>query len=704
MDIKEILEQAKKNKFNEDTAVSLLKETIKVSKNIKLNNILYTTTLWQKQSLPTGSAQEPTLADRLIILDSQDEVLLESLASEHPKAEIIGLTPRGKVIDRAIETWFIEVFDKIKCRLEAKPKQVQQILILAPDTEERYCYAPLVGLLKTAHIENPRIQGKIAYYPGLTVDHKNELLTILKRESDPAVSQDIEVRYSEDLKMRQVKGLVEVKLPAQDTDTVRLIKPGGVYWLTGGSGGLGRIFAQHLGGTKEVKLIVSGRSKLDGDKQKQLDTLRQQGIDINYIQADISKETRIKAAVKTIKEKYGKLNGIIHSAGVIRDAFILKKTEDQIKAVFAPKVRGAIKLDKATRDEEIDFMVFFSSVAGVLGNMGQSDYAGANAFLDAFAAYRQGLVNEGKRYGKTLSIAWPLWRDGGMEVDEQTERMMRQTSGMVPFRTEVGVETFNRALRTDHDQLMVMEGDMGKMRSKLLLQSASQPVKVKKAVSTTPQADTNELLERVKQELVRGVSELLKVKREDIDFDVEMSDYGFDSITLMEFANKMNQEYEIELNPAVFFEQPTLGSFAGYLVENHEELLAAKYQVGASSVAERDLTTETTQEDVQLKSRRSRFIGQSLKIIGVERGEAEPIAIIGMSGRMPKSKDLDVFWKNLEGGKDLISEIPEDRWDWRDYYGDPQKEVNKTNIKWGGFIEDVDKFDPLFFNISPTGS
>jgi len=65
------------------------------------------------------------------------------------------------------------------------------------------------------------------------------------------------------------------------------------------------------------------------------------------------------------------------------------------------------------------------------------------------------------------------------------------------------------------------------------------------------------------------------------------------------------------------------------------------------------------------------------------------------------AKDINEFWRNLVEGKDCITEIPKDRWDWQEYYGDPAKEANKTNIKWGGFIEGVDEFDPLFFGISP---
>ena len=68
---------------------------------------------------------------------------------------------------------------------------------------------------------------------------------------------------------------------------------------------------------------------------------------------------------------------------------------------------------------------------------------------------------------------------------------------------------------------------------------------------------------------------------------------------------------------------------------------------------------------------------------------------------MPQSEDLDEFWDNLKNSKDMITVIPPDRWRWEDYYGDPLKEVNKSNSKWGGFMKEIDKFDPLFFGISP---
>ena len=77
------------------------------------------------------------------------------------------------------------------------------------------------------------------------------------------------------------------------------------------------------------------------------------------------------------------------------------------------------------------------------------------------------------------------------------------------------------------------------------------------------------------------------------------------------------------------------------------------------------------------------------------------IAVIGIDCRFPGAGDAAQFWDNLAGGVNSIREVPPGRFDWRKYFGDP-REPNKTNSKWGGFIDDVDKFDSDFFHVSPT--
>lgn len=86
---------------------------------------------------------------------------------------------------------------------------------------------------------------------------------------------------------------------------------------------------------------------------------------------------------------------------------------------------------------------------------------------------------------------------------------------------------------------------------------------------------------------------------------------------------------------------------------------------------------------------------------GAQALPGDTIVIVGISANLPGARSLDQFWQNLVAEKCHIDEIPPSRWDWSAIYGDPQKDRNKTDIKWGAFIEGIDEFDPLFFGISP---
>ncbi|MDO9004841.1 MAG: type I polyketide synthase, partial [Aquabacterium sp.] len=77
------------------------------------------------------------------------------------------------------------------------------------------------------------------------------------------------------------------------------------------------------------------------------------------------------------------------------------------------------------------------------------------------------------------------------------------------------------------------------------------------------------------------------------------------------------------------------------------------------------------------------------------------VAIIGVSGRYPNARTLKEYWENLKGGVDCISEIPKSRWDHDKYFDQERGKAGKSYSKWGGFVEGVEEFDPLFFNISP---
>ncbi|MCP4295963.1 MAG: SDR family NAD(P)-dependent oxidoreductase, partial [Proteobacteria bacterium] len=153
-------------------------------------------------------------------------------------------------------------------------------------------------------------------------------------------------------------------------------KSHGMYLITGGLGGLGVLFTREiLSQSKDVKVILTGRSRLLPQRQSVLKELQALGGEVEYQRVDVSKLEQVNSLIESIQDRYGKLDGIIHSAGVISDNFILKKTVEEFRQVLAPKVTGTVNLDRTTRGIALDFFVLLSSGAGAMGNIGQADYA-----------------------------------------------------------------------------------------------------------------------------------------------------------------------------------------------------------------------------------------------------------------------------------------------------------------------------------------
>ena len=76
------------------------------------------------------------------------------------------------------------------------------------------------------------------------------------------------------------------------------------------------------------------------------------------------------------------------------------------------------------------------------------------------------------------------------------------------------------------------------------------------------------------------------------------------------------------------------------------------------------------------------------------------MAVIGMACRLPGAPDLETFWRNLEGGVESVTEVPAERWAVDAYFSPDREAPGKLYSRRGGFIAEVDRFDPLFFNLS----
>ncbi|MBZ9609902.1 SDR family NAD(P)-dependent oxidoreductase [Clostridium estertheticum] len=615
----------------------------------------------------------------------------------------ISLELRKESRGEQFQIYTLQIFDKIQKIIKDKPKGNILIQVMVFSQAEQNLFAGLSGLLRTAKLENSKLIGQLIEIEAVE-DRKNIIKILLENSHCPMNDQ---IRYKDN--KRYISTWNEIKTSEDTSPLTKTWKDGGVYLITGGTGGLGLIFAREIAEkTQGCTLILVGRSPIDEDKQAQLKELKKLGATVDYKQTDISKKEDVYKLIKGIREERGIINGIIHSAGIIEDNFIIKKTKEEIVRVMSPKVLGLVNLDESTREFKLDFFILFSSIAGVIGNVGQADYSAANAFMDVYARYRNALVTEGQCYGHTLSINWPMWKEGGMHINKESEKMMIHNMGIIAMKTQSGINAFNQTLTLETDQVMVIEGDRQKVKQKLLSiiePKVSTLEEVSGKSNTYIEIDKENLLNKIQGILKHIVSQILKVKIEDLYTDNELSEYGFDSITLTEFANRINHSYKLDLTPTIFFEYPTLHDFAEYLVREQ----ASSFDTGfITQCKEKPLVISQKNEnrdkkDIFNKRQHYRFAkGVMSSQANLENTISDdPIAIIGMSGVFPMANDVEELWGNLVDGRDCITEIPKDRWDWTKYYGDPIKEINKTNIKWGGFIDGIGDFDPLFFGISP---
>lgn len=578
------------------------------------------------------------------------------------------------------------------------------------------------GFIKTLHLENSRFSCKTLEIQQEKAS-ENTILDYVIQEFQKDDKAEMTVRYKN--QERYFRTLKQYNFQEREAipDTRELgLKEKGVYIIAGGAGGLGLLFAQFLAQEYKAKIVLTGRSDISAQKQAVFDSIRETGAQLLYIKADIAKAEDVADMVQQTKAEFGSIDGIIHSAGVLRDSYIGSKRSQDMEEVFAPKLNGTLNLDDQTRDEDLDFFVVFSSMAAVGGNIGQSDYAYANYFMDAFTESRELLREKGERKGKSMSFNWSIWADGGMKLDEQTEAFFRKTLGISPLSKEAGLEAFTKGIHSGVSQLAVVAGEQEKIELAWGLRKEKVNAdKISKDSSESsgvvPLREDNELMQRVQNKLSEIVMEFLKLEAEDIEVDKILMDLGFDSIGLASFANTLNDTYKVDdITPVLFFEYPSIEEISKYLCLEHKQSVLDYHQLSAGSKeADAAATAVDTEKDkgnseatVDFRKawspkalKEETLTGNGLSV--ENRFKDMPIAIVGMSGVMPQSDDLEEFWENLEKAENnMVTTIPRDRWKWEDYYGDPLEDANKTKAKWGGFMREIDKFDPMFWGISPV--
>jgi acyl transferase domain-containing protein/thioesterase domain-containing protein len=199
----------------------------------------------------------------------------------------------------------------------------------------------------------------------------------------------------------------------------------GAYLITGGLGGIGLVVAEHLAREYNARLVLVSRSALPLEAEwesalndphqtaanklriRKLIEIKTAAGGLLVAQADVTNLSQMRDVVALARQRYGKIDGVFHAAGVLDDGPLMLKTAENAARVIDPKVRGTLVLEEALRDAPLSCFVLFSSISSIFPPAGQVDYAAANAFLDAFALSRKDPVTV---------VNWGAWREVGMGV------------------------------------------------------------------------------------------------------------------------------------------------------------------------------------------------------------------------------------------------------------------------------------------------
>jgi acyl transferase domain-containing protein/NADPH:quinone reductase-like Zn-dependent oxidoreductase/acyl carrier protein len=460
----------------------------------------------------------------------------------------------------------------------------------------------------------------------------------------------------------------------------RAFDASGTVLITGGTGGLGAMVAQHLVSSHGVRSLVlaSRRGGAARGAQKLESELTGLGARVVVAACDVSDRRQLAELIESVPAELP-LRAVVHAAGVVDDGVVGSLTVEQLDRVLAPKVSAAWHLHELTMHMELSAFVLFSSAAGAFGGLGQSNYAAANVFLDALAAHRRAQSLAG------MSIAWGPWaQTTGMTAALEASDMARMArGGLRALSSEEGLRLFDLACVANEALTVPVRFDGAVLRAQA--RAGELPALLRGLVRTParrrersgaggslalrlagmPGAER----ERVVLELVRGeaAAVLGHPSGEAVSAQRAFKELGFDSLATVELRNRLTAATGLRLPATLAFDYPTPIALAEHIVSEAGGVRMAP----ASAVAP----------------------------VPVE----EPVAIVGMSCRYAGGvRSPQELWELVAAGGDAIGRFPTDRgWDLERLYDPYFSRPGTSCAREGGFLYDVAEFDAGFFGIGP---
>lgn len=336
-----------------------------------------------------------------------------------------------------------------------------------------------------------------------------------------------------------------------------LLRPGGVYLITGGMGSIGNLLAKHLSERFHAKVVLTGR------------TLREQPIrasegEILFCQADVADENGMNQVVSQCLTKFGTINGIVHAAGVTYGSSLFRlisetRSQDCITQAH-PKLLGLYVIEKLSRRLKLDFVLAMSSNASVLGGIGFLSYAAANCALDVFVN-RKSLDGSATRW---ISANWDQWSD-------QTRKYEGIRTSMDEFSmtSAEAIEAFERTLAlADSGQIIVSTGYLPD-RLHLWTRSSQRmrgSMNGSAPSSRSPRPQIRCAFVEPRNEAEVKIAEVWAevLGLEKIGVNDDFFELGGHSLLVTTLVSKLGEATATEISLKTFFQGPTVAQLAAY--------------------------------------------------------------------------------------------------------------------------------------------
>jgi len=343
------------------------------------------------------------------------------------------------------------------------------------------------------------------------------------------------------------------------------------YLITGGLGGLGLVTAQAFVNHGARHLLLTSRRAASPYALQAIAKMEASGAMVSVRCADVSDNAAVSALLDEIRESLPPLRGIVHAAGILDDAVVSRLAFENFERVMAGKVGGALALDENVKYGHLDFLVYYSSVAGVIGSPGQANYAAANAMLDALA-HRQRA-----RGIPAISIDWGTWSEVGLAAAEENRGARLASQGLNGISREEGAVMLTRILEAAPIQIVAMHLNADQwcafhhsaagsgFLARLTGHPPARSHRERDFGASLKLLHGGELRGALTAWLRKQVALVLRLDEARVPVDKTLRSLGLDSLMALELRNRLERALALKLSATLVWNYPTVSAMAAHL-------------------------------------------------------------------------------------------------------------------------------------------